>query len=139
MNNRKEQALAYLKEAELTLESAKTILDSSNRENEMWAQVVKNAYDAIEQAASAGIAASNQKAPRDHPVKIKSFVESLNIGEELRNSLFKWLRKRSNSQYVDIRGDEINVPHEIFNQSDAEEIIKDAERTIGKVREEIKS
>ncbi|OKY77428.1 MAG: HEPN domain containing protein [Candidatus Methanohalarchaeum thermophilum] len=94
--------------------------------------------DAIEQAASAGIAASNQKIPRDHPAKIKSFVESLNIGEELRNSLFKWLRKRSNSQYVDIRGDEINVPHEMFNQSDAEEIIKDAEKTIEKVREEIK-
>ncbi|OKY77430.1 MAG: hypothetical protein BTN85_2081 [Candidatus Methanohalarchaeum thermophilum] len=31
MKNRKEQALAYLKEAELTLESAKTILESSNR------------------------------------------------------------------------------------------------------------
>ena len=59
-----EQADAYIEEAELTMESAKAIYDSAQETGEeLWAQVVKNGYDAIEQAISAGIAAENEAIP----------------------------------------------------------------------------
>ncbi len=90
MEKRKEQARAYLEEAELTLKSARTIIKTAKlQENRMWAQVVKNAYDAIEQAASAGIAARNQRIPRDHPAKIRNFTQAYKLDQELENSLYK--------------------------------------------------
>jgi len=44
---------------------------------------------------------------------------------------------RSDSQYVDIRGDEIVIPHELFNQEDAAKILKDAEEVIELIGQEI--
>lgn len=74
-----EQAEAYFEEAELTLESAEAIYNSAEESGEnLWAQVVKNGYDAIEQAVSAGIAAENEAIPRNHPGKINTFIESTN-------------------------------------------------------------
>lgn len=104
----------------------------------MWAQVVKNGYDAIEQAASAGIAARDEVIPRDHPAKIRVFTGIYKMDQSLQKSLFDWLRRRSGSQYVDIVGDEIKVPHRSFGQKDAEKIVKDAEEVIELVRQELK-
>lgn len=120
------QAVAYLEEAELTLHSARTIYDASSDDSEMWAQVVKNAYDAIEQAVSAGITARDQAIPRRHPAKINTFIDLYDPSDALEERLLHWLQRRSNSQYVDIRGDRINVPHEQFGQEDAERILEDA-------------
>lgn len=61
-----DQANAYREEARLTLESAHSIYETaaSGRGN-MWAQVVKNAYDSIEQAISAAIAERARAFPED--------------------------------------------------------------------------
>jgi len=58
-------------------------------------------------------------------------------GEELSECIFHWLGMRSDSQYVDIRGDEIVIPHELFNQEDAAKILKDAEEVIELIGQEI--
>lgn len=129
-----DQAAAYLEEARLTLDSARSIFETaaSGRRN-LWAQVVKNAYDAIEQAVSAAIAANGASIPRKHPAKINRFLELYDPADDLGKLLLYWLRRRSDSQYVDIRGDEINVPHEQFDRADAERILEDAERVLDHV------
>lgn len=127
-----EQAVAYMTEARLTLRSARAIFDSSEGED-LGAQVVKNAYDAIEQAVSAAIASRGERIPRKHPAKINRFIELFQPEQELKTTLLYWLRRRSDSQYVDIRGDEINVPHEQFDRADAKQILDDAEAVIGVV------
>lgn len=133
-----EQADAYLTEAELTLESAEAIYVSADESGEnLWAQVVKNGYDAIEQAISAGIAADNEAIPRNHPGKINTFLDRYEPGEEVEGLLLHWLQRRSNSQYVDIRGEEINIPHEQFTREDAEQILEDAETVLGYVQDQI--
>jgi HEPN domain-containing protein len=132
-----EQADAYLDEAELTLESAEAIYQSAEETGEkLWATVVKNGYDAIEQAVSAGIAAENEAIPRTHPGKINTFIELYNPGEEIEDLLLHWLQRRSSSQYVDIRGDELNIPHEQFTRDDAEHILEDVETVVEYVRQQ---
>ena len=135
--NKEKQAAAYLREARLTLKSARTIYESSASGEGMWAQVVKNAYDALKQAASAGIAHREQRIPRSHTAKIKRFIDLYDPGEELSENIFHWLGMRSDSQYVDIRGDEIVIPHELFNQEDAAKILKDSEKVIELIEKEI--
>lgn len=130
-----DQAAAYLREAELTLQSARTIFDAATPGDPLWAQVVKNAYDAIEQAVSAGIAAQDERIPRKHPAKVNTFLDHFDPGEELEDRLLYWLRRRSDAQYVDIRGDEVNIPHEQFDASDAEQILDDAEAVLTYVTE----
>lgn len=126
-----EQAAAYLEEARLTLQSAHAIYESAERSDAaLWATVVKNGYDAIEQAISAAIAAENQTIPRNHPAKINTFLEIHEIDDEIETTLLEWLRRRSDSHYVDIRGNEINIPHMTFDQEDARRILKDAEQVI---------
>lgn len=122
-----DQAAAYLQEAKLTLESARAIHESATASGEnLWAQVVKNGYDAIEQAVSAGIAATGEGIPRTHPGKINTYVERYEPPEDIEELLLHWLSRRSSSQYVDVRGDELDVPHEQFDRSDAEQILEDA-------------
>lgn len=135
--SKEKQAAAYLREARLTLNSARTIYESSTSGGEMWAQVVKNAYDALEQAASAGIAHRQQRIPRSHTAKIKRFIDLYDPEEKLSERILHWLGMRSDSQYVDIRGDEIIVPHELFNRDDAAKILKDAEKVIELIGREI--
>lgn len=133
-----EQAEAYFEEAELTLESAEAIYSSAEDSGEnLWAQVVKNGYDAIEQAASAGIAAENEAIPQNHPSKINNFIELYDPREKVEDIFLHWLQRRSSSQYVDIRGDEINIPHEQFTQEDAEQILQDIETVLDHVREQL--
>lgn len=133
-----EQAEAYFEEAELTLESAEAIYNSAEESGEnLWAQVVKNGYDAIEQAVSAGIAAENEAIPRNHPGKINTFIQLYEPGEEIEDILLHWLQRRSSSQYVDIRGDEINIPHEQFTEDDAEQILQDIESVLEYVEKQL--
>lgn len=130
-----EQARAYLREATLTLESARAVHEAASDANRLWAQVVKNGYDAIEQAVSAGIADRERAVPRRHPAKINAFIDCFEPPESLEDRLLYWLRRRSDTQYVDIRGDEINVPHEQFGRSDAERVLEDAKRVLSYVEE----
>lgn len=135
MSKKEEQAEAYLQEAVLTLESAETLFEAASENTNIWAQVVKNAYDAIEQMISSAIADKGESIPRAHPAKIKKFIELYNPEESIQNSLFKWLRRRSETQYVDFKGDEINVPHKQFSQNDAEEILNDAKRILKYIKD----
>lgn len=133
-----DQAAAYLEEAELTFESAQAIHNSARESGEnLWAQVVKNGYDAIEQAVSAGIAAMGEDIPRTHPGKINTFIECYDPPEDVEELLLHWLRRRSNSQYVDIRGDDLNIPHEQFDRSDADKILDDAASVLEYVKNQL--
>lgn len=134
-----EQADAYLEEAELTLESAEVIhAFAEETGRNLWAQVVKNGYDAMEQAVSAGIAAENEPIPRNHPGKINTFIELYDPREDVEDPLLHWLDRRSNSQYVDIRGGDVNVPHEEFTREDAEQILQDVETVLGYIRTQLR-
>lgn len=131
------QAEAYLEEAELTLKSATAIYESAEESNdELWADVVKNGYDSLEQAVSAAIASRGESIPRSHPGKINTFID-LFEPDELEEMLLNWLSRRSSTQYVDIRSDEINVPHRNFDRDDAEQILQDAETVIEFVSEQL--
>lgn len=89
-----DQADAYIEEAELTLESAEAIYSSAEESGEsLWAQVVKNGYDAIEQSVSAGIAAENEAIPRTHPGKINTFIELYEPGECNKPKVFMPMNK----------------------------------------------
>lgn len=133
-----DQADAYLDEARLTLTSARAIRNVATEEGvALWADVVKNGYDAIEQAVSAGIAARDERIPRAHPAKIKTFIDLYRPPDHLEDLLLDWLQRRSDSQYVDIRGDEINVPHRAFDEDDAERILGDAGTIIDYVTDHV--
>lgn len=134
-----EQAEAYLREAELTLQSAYTIHEAASTEHPLWAQVVKNGYDAIEQGVSAAIAATEEQIPRRHPAKINAFLNRYDPGEEIEDQLLEWLRRRSDAQYVDLRGSGVNIPHQRFDESDAERILVDAETVLEFVRHTLRS
>lgn len=134
MPDRSEQASAYLDEAETTLRSAKVLLDDDP--SAFASQVVKNAYDALEQALSAGIAAREEEIPRRHGAKIQRFFEPLSGDgiDTLQQRALGWHARRSDAQYVDFRGSDLSVPSENFDASDAEEIVADAERVLAFVR-----
>ncbi len=75
MNLAEKQAEKYIEEAELTLYSAMTVFEKAKEEDkELWANIVKMCYDAIEQAISAAIAKKNEIIPKEHPLKIKKFI-----------------------------------------------------------------
>lgn len=57
--------------------------------------------------------------------------------ERLRRNRASSIRRDSGSQYVDIIGDEIKIPHRSFSQKDAEKIVEDAEEVIELVRQEL--
>lgn len=134
--SREEQATAYLREATLTLQAAHAIYEAATPDTPLWAQVVKNAYDAIEQAVSRAIAAQGERIPRKHPAKINTFLTRYAPGDEMEDTLLYWLQRRSDAQYVDIRGDMVAVPHTLFDQDDAERILDDAELVLAYVRQE---
>lgn len=131
MEINKEQAKGYIKEARLSLGAARTIFENSQDKNsKLWAQVVKTGYDSIEQAISSALAIKKQVIPKDHPAKISKFLNLYNINKEIRDILFFWLKKRSSSQYVDIKNGKVVIPHEIFNKNHAEKIIRDSDTVI---------
>lgn len=112
-----EQARAYLREATLTLESARAIHEADDADR-LRAQMVENGYDAIEQAVSAGIADHERSVPRRHPAKINAFIDCYEPPSDLEDRLLYWLQRRGDTQYVDIRDGEINVPHEQFGREE---------------------
>lgn len=136
MGMKEEQAREYLQEAELTFIASEGIFKQAKETGrKLWAQVVKNAYDAMEHAISAALAYKGLFIPKEHPEKITSFINNFNLrGSAIEKILTKWLGRRGKAQYVDIRGGKIYVPHEIFNENDAEEAIDDARRIIGYVK-----
>ncbi len=141
MSIKDEQAKYYLVEAELTIFGAKAIMEKGENQNKkVWASVVKNAYDAMENAVAAAIAKKGIFIPKEHPEKITTFVDAYRLyNSEIDSILSKWVVRRSRSQYVDIKHGKVLVPHLFFTKGDAEEIIKDAERVIEVVKKLIAS
>lgn len=87
-----EQAAAYLDEARHTLSSARAIFQAATAENEvLWADVVKNGYDAIEQVVSAAIVTRDERIPRAHPAKIQTFIDLYQPPERIEELLLHWL------------------------------------------------
>lgn len=141
MNLKKEQVKGYLEEAKLSVETAEIVLDKAKRTDiKLWAHIVKLCYDAMEQAISAAIANKNKLIPKDHPGKIAKFINLYDIKEDFKISkiLFYWLTKRAQSQYVDIKEGKVMIPHESFNEEDAEIIIKESKFVIKEIEELIK-
>ncbi len=128
--SREEQAVAYIVEAERTLMSARSIAGSASAADLLWAQAVKNGYDAIEQAVSAAVAARGDRIPRRHPATINAFLTEYDPPAKLEDRLLEWLHRRSDALSVDICGEDVTVRHERFDQTDAEEILADAEAVI---------
>jgi hypothetical protein len=106
MSLQKEQARAYLKEALLTLESAKAIFKNSSDKKPLWSQVVKNCYDAMEQAISAAIRLKErpyQKTILRKLQSLSSFMEEnialftlclLGLGKEQKPNMLILLKER---------------------------------------------
>lgn len=133
MPDKDEQASAYLHEAKTTLRSARVLFE---KDPDAFApQVVKNAYDAFEQALSAGIAARGDDIPRRHGRKIQQYFDPLDA-DEMEQTAFEWHARRSESQYVDFRGSDLLVPSETFDRKDATQILTDAETIVGFVDHE---
>jgi len=134
---RDKQARAYLKESKLSIESAKASLErAEEKDKDLWHSVVKSSYDAMEQAVSAMLADRGLEIPKSHPGKVEKFVNK--FGEsKITEKLYKWLGKRSKSQYVDIQRGQIVVPHEIFDKIDAEESLEDAKFVVESIEEKL--
>jgi len=131
-----DRANAYLEEAALSLESAKSIFNEATKTGkQLWAHVVKIAYDGMEQAISSALSAKGFAIPKEHPAKISSFLNNYKPGAKTESILLFWLRKRSKSQYVDIIEETISVPHKIFNESDAEKAIGDCKFIINFIKQ----
>jgi len=136
---KEKQAKSYLEEAGLSLETAQIIFDKAKEEDkDLWANVVKTCYDAIEQAISAAIIKKDEIIPKEHPAKVKKFINLFKVDKVLQEKIYFWLGKRSNSQYVDIKNDKIFVPHELFTEDDAQQALDDAKELISEVKELVK-
>ena len=130
-----EQSKKYMEEAELTLESAEAVFEKAKEEDkDLWANVVKGCYDAIEQAISSAISAKEETIPIRHPDKIDKFSKLFGISEDLDEKISFWLGKRSSAQYVDIKNDKLSVPHELFSEEDAKKALEDSKEIIEEIR-----
>ncbi|TRZ54681.1 HEPN domain-containing protein [archaeon] len=133
---RERQSKEYLEEAELTLIAAEAVFkEAKETKKDLWAQVVKACYDSMEQAVSAALAKRGLLIPKEHPAKVTAFANSYLLRDsDVVGTLAKWLGMRSKAQYVDVRAGKIYVPHEIFDEWDAEEAIKDAKSVLDFMR-----
>jgi HEPN domain-containing protein len=132
-----ERAKAYLKEAELTLDSAEAIFDRAKRtDKQLWSKVVKEAYDAMENCTMAALASKQNRIPRYHPAKIANFISKFELeGSEIAQILTKWLARRARAHYVDFnRAGRLRTPFEEFDEKDALEALKDCRKVINFVR-----
>jgi len=135
MDLTEKQAEKYLEEAELSLSAAQIIFDQAKKKGkDMWANVIKGCYDAIEQAISAGIAKKNELIPKEHPLKIKKFINLYTIDDKVKNNIMFWLGKRASAQYVDIKNNKLSVPHELFNEEDAKKALGESKEIINEVK-----
>ena len=139
MDLTEKQAEKYIEEAELSLNAAQIIFNQAKEQDkDMWANVIKGCYDAIEQAISAGIAKKNEVIPKEHPLKIKKFINLYIIDDELKNKIVFWLGKRASAQYVDIRDNKLSVPHELFNEEDGKKALDESKEIIDDIKRIIK-
>lgn len=130
--SRRSQAEAYLAEAGSTLDGARVLYGSDRVSSP--ALVVKNAYDAFEQALSAGIAYSEEDIPRSHHAKVQKFFQ-LYEHDELEAAALRWVRQREEARYVDFSGSNLSIPEEQFDEADASAILTDATSVIEFVKE----
>jgi len=136
MNLKKEQSDKYMKEAELTLLSAEAIFERAKEDDkDFWAVVVKNCYDSLEQAVSSAIASRSEPIPIKHPEKINKFTNIFNVPKYIDKKLLYWLQKRASTQYIDIKNNQLSVPHELFTEQDAEKALNDTREIINKIKE----
>lgn len=135
MELKDKQAEKYLEEAELSMKAGESLFDLDDED--LYAHVVKNCYDSMEQAVSAALAKKDLIIPKEHPAKITEFINSYVLEDKIKNILLFWLRKRSLSQYVDIKDGEIIVPHEIFEKKDAIKALEDCEFILMKIKKMI--
>lgn len=139
MSLKKEQSKEYMEEAELSIYSAQTVFDKAKEEDkDLWANVIKSCYDAIEQAVSSAIAAKEERIPIKHPEKINKFNELFKISKGSNEKISFWLGKRSSAQYVDIKDDKVSVPHELFTEEDAKKALDETNEIIEEIKEIIK-
>lgn len=138
MKLKKEQSKKYMEEAELSLYSAEAVFDKAKEEDkDLWANVVKSCYDAIEQAISSAIAAKEERIPIQHPEKIIRFNKIFKTSKDMQEKIFFWLGRRSSAQYVDIKHDKISVPHELFTEEDAKKAIDESKEIIEEIKKTI--
>jgi HEPN domain-containing protein len=128
--DRLSQARAYLHESEESLAVARLARDHGH-----WSVAVKEAFDAMEQAASALIAESGRAVPRRHSVKVQLFGEVCRPGDQLMRALAFWAKRRDRSRYVDERDGRFAAPSESFGDGDASDAVADAERIVAYARE----
>jgi len=129
----KQRVGAYLKEADLTLDSAEAIFERAKRTGkQLWSKVVKEAYDAMENCAMAALAFKRVRIPRYHPAKIAVFISQFELeGSEIANILTKWLARRARSHYVDFNETRrLRAPFEEFDEKDASGALKDCRKVI---------
>ena len=107
----------------------------------MHANAVKNAIDAMEAAVSAVLAFKGLDVPPGHKARVLRLIDSLNLAddEDITIILIKWIAKRETSRYVDIVGGEVKVPHQIFDEVDAEEAIADTRKVIVFAKDVVKT
>ena len=137
-----QRARAYLKEAELTLDSAEAIFKRAKRTGkQLWSKVVKEAYDAMENCAMVALASKRARIPRYHPAKVASFISQFELeGSEIADILTEWLVRRSRAHYVDFNETgRLRTPFEEFDEGDASEALKDCRkvRVCGEARGEV--
>ncbi len=133
------QSSKYLEEAELTLLAAEAVFNRAKDERrQLWANVVKSCYDCMEQALSSALASKGEVIPKEHPAKVKLFINLFLPSEELKQKIFYWLGRRARAQYVDIIKDKLYVPHELFTENDAEKALTDCKYVLKKIKESIK-
>lgn len=135
MGIRQAQARTYLEEAKLTLDASTAIFETAKNEHRnLWANVVKNCYDAIEQAVCSAIAGSSGEIPVAHPNKVRAFIKLFKPQKKVVRVLWYWLGKRAPAQYADIRNGTLSVPHELFSQADAERCLRETREIIDEVK-----
>ncbi|MEK6846154.1 MAG: HEPN domain-containing protein [Nanoarchaeota archaeon] len=138
MNINQDQSSKYLEEAELTLLAAEAVFKRAKDERrQLWANVVKSCYDCMEQALSSALASRGEVIPREHPAKVKLFINLFRPSEDLKQKIFFWLGRRARAQYVDMVGDKLYVPHELFTKDDAEKALTDCRHVLKKIKEYI--
>lgn len=124
-----------MKEAELTLDSAQAIFDKAREEDkELWANVIKSCYDAIEDAVCSAIASKGEIIPIKHPEKINKFNQLFELKKGLSQKMSFWLSKRSSTQYVDIKNNRLSVPHELFKEEDAKKALEESREIVQEIK-----
>ena len=130
------QSKKYLEEAESTIYTAKIIFEKAKEEErDLWFNVVKTCYDAIEQAISAAIVRKNEIIPKQHPLKIKKFINLYSVEEKTKNKIYFWLGRRASAQYVDIKDGDVSVPQDLFEEEDAIKALEESEEIINDIKD----